>query len=126
MLSAARLTAFLATAHPDRAREFYERTLGMRVMSEDDFALVFDANGVELRIQKVDALQPQSHTALGWNVPDIRNTVIALVSRGVTPERYPFLSQDPDGVWTAPSGAQVAWFKDPDGNLLSVAQYVTF
>ena len=87
MLSNARLTAFLATAHPDRARAFYEQTLGMRVMSEDDFALVFDANGVELRIQKVDAFQPQSHTALGWNVPDIRNTVIALLSHGVTPER---------------------------------------
>ncbi len=125
MLSAARLTAFLATAHPALAREFYERTLGLRVLSEDDFALAFDANGVELRIQKVDVLQPQSHTALGWNVPDIRSTVIALGGRGVTFERYPFLSQDPDGVWTAPSGAMVAWFKDPDGNLLSVAQHTS-
>lgn len=124
MLTTARLTAFAATTQPERARAFYRDTLGLPLISEDDFALVFDANGTDLRIQKVRALEPAGHTALGWQVPDLRETVHGLRDRGVTFERYPFFEQDVDGIWDAPGGARVAWFKDPDGNLLSVVSVV--
>ena len=123
MLSNARLTAFAATAQPVLARDFYQRTLGLPIRSEDDFALVFDANGVELRIQKVEKVVPHSYTALGWTVSDLHDVMTELTGRGVTFELYPFLDQDADGVWTAPSGTRVAWFKDPDGNLLSLAEH---
>jgi catechol 2,3-dioxygenase-like lactoylglutathione lyase family enzyme len=123
MLDAVRLTAFLATAHPDRARIFYQQVLGLTLIYEDEFALSFDANGTELRIQKVERVLAPAYTALGWNVPDIRTTVAGLASSGVAFEVYPFLEQNSQGIWTAPSGAQVAWFKDPDGNLLSIAEY---
>lgn len=122
MLSDAALIAFVATAQPARARAFYETTLGFRLVTEDQFALLFDCHGTSLRIQKVDAVDPAPYTALGWQVSDIREAVEGLSKRGVIFEQYVFLEQDEHGVWSAPSGTQVAWFKDPDGNLLSLAQ----
>jgi catechol 2,3-dioxygenase-like lactoylglutathione lyase family enzyme len=122
MLSDAALIAFLATAQPARARAFYEGVLGFRLVTDDQFALHFDCKGISLRIQKVDSVDPVPYTALGWQVSDIRETVEGLSKRGVIFEQYVFLEQDELGVWTAPSGTSVAWFKDPDGNLLSVAQ----
>jgi catechol 2,3-dioxygenase-like lactoylglutathione lyase family enzyme len=116
------ITAFISTAHPERARGFYAGTLGLRLVSEDAFAIVCEVGGIELRIAKVGDLAPQPFTVLGWRVTDAAATVRALGARGVTFERYPFLTQDADGVWDAPGGARVAWFKDPDGNLLSVHQ----
>jgi|SRR5471032_1113361 len=123
MLNAQKVVAFLATTDGARATRFYERTLGLRLRSDDDFAVVFDADTVELRIQKVERFTPQPFTVLGWQVSDVVAVVTALASSGVHMERYPWLEQDERGVWPAPSGARVAWFKDPDGNLLSVAQY---
>ena len=125
MLTAARLTAFAATTQPDLARAFYGETLGLRLITEDDFALLFDANGTDLRVQKVRTVQPSGYTALGWQVPDIRATVVGLRELGVAFERYPYFEQDTDGIWDAPGGARVAWFKDPDGNLLSVVTVPT-
>ncbi|HEV2669860.1 MAG TPA: VOC family protein [Gemmatimonadales bacterium] len=122
MLGKALVTAFVATANAARSRRFYQDTLGLRLVSDDQFALAFDCNGVQLRVQKVEKLQPQSFTALGWQVPSIRKAVSGLSKRGVSFERYTFLEQDELGVWRAPSGAQVAWFKDPDGNLLSLTE----
>ena len=122
MLRRAPLTAFVASARPARAKRFYRDTLGLRLVSEDRFALVFDCKGVQLRIQKVGELEPHPFTALGWTVPAIRRRVAAFGKRGVAFERYPFLEQDDLGVWHAPSGAKVAWFKDPDGNLLSLTE----
>jgi catechol 2,3-dioxygenase-like lactoylglutathione lyase family enzyme len=95
----------------------------LRPVSEDGFALVFDANGVELRLQKVERFTPQRFTALGWEVSGLNTVVATLAARGVRFERFPGLEQDAEGVWSAPSGARVAWFQDPDGNLLSVAEY---
>jgi catechol 2,3-dioxygenase-like lactoylglutathione lyase family enzyme len=123
MLGAAKLVAFGATTDAARAAGFYGETLGLAIRSEDDFALVLDANGVELRLQKVTSLTPPGFTTLGWQVGDLATVLEALSRRGVQTERYPWLTQDSRGVWDAPSGARVAWFKDPDGNLLSVAQY---
>jgi catechol 2,3-dioxygenase-like lactoylglutathione lyase family enzyme len=123
MLEAAKLVAFGATTDAARAARFYGETLGLPIRSEDDFALVLDANGVELRLQKVASLTPPGFTTLGWQVRDLETVLEALSRRGVQTERYSWLSQDALGVWDAPSGARVAWLKDPDGNLLSVAQY---
>ena len=123
MLRDAKVTAFLATTQGPRAAAFYAETLALRQLSDDEFALVFDLGGVELRIQKLKQFTPQPFTALGWQVPTLRTTIAALADRGVAFERFPGLAQDAQGVWVAPSGAQVAWFRDPDGNLLSVAEY---
>lgn len=124
MLSNAPIIAFAATAQPDRARAFYGGTLGLKLVEESEFALVFDANGTELRVQKVEAASPAPYTSLGWAVGSIRDTVRALAGKGVAFERYPFLQQDEQGIWHSPSGARVACFKDPDGNLLSVVEHM--
>jgi catechol 2,3-dioxygenase-like lactoylglutathione lyase family enzyme len=120
MLNASTPVAFLATALPAKARSFYGETLGLSLQSDDEFSLVFDLAGVPLRLQKVQVLQPHPFTALGWQVDNAAAVAALLRSRGVTFERYPFLQQDADDLWTAPGGARVAWFKDPDGNLLSI------
>jgi len=122
MLARATLTAFLATTNPKRSKGFYQDTLGLRFISEDQFAIVFNCDGVPLRIQKVENLQPHPFTVLGWQVPSIQKAVSGLLKLGVSFEHYAFLKQDELGVWQAPSGAKVAWFKDPDGNLLSVTE----
>jgi catechol 2,3-dioxygenase-like lactoylglutathione lyase family enzyme len=116
--------AFLATADGRRARAFYEGTLGLRVTSDDDFALALDAGGTMLRVQKVERVEAPPHTALGWEVPDIAAAVESLVARGVRFARYAGMTQDARGVWRSPSGARVAWFADPDGNILSLTQLV--
>jgi catechol 2,3-dioxygenase-like lactoylglutathione lyase family enzyme len=123
MLANEKLVAFGATTNAERAARFYGDVLGLSRRSEDAFALVFEANGVELRLQKVAALAPQGFTVLGWQVRDVDAVLDALTRRGIRAERYPALVQDDRGIWSAPSGARVAWFKDPDGNLLSVAEY---
>jgi predicted enzyme related to lactoylglutathione lyase len=123
MLATEKLVAFGATTDGKRSAKFYGSVLGLPVRSDDDFAIVFDANGVELRLQKVDHLTPHPFTALGWQVADIARVLERLAAAKVPPERYAWMDQDATGVWQAPSGARVAWFKDPDGNLLSVAQY---
>jgi catechol 2,3-dioxygenase-like lactoylglutathione lyase family enzyme len=122
MLEASSPITFLATASPSNARSFYVDTLGLTLLSEDDFSLVFDLRGIQLRIQKVHELLPHPFTALGWQVPNAAHTVAALRARGVNFERYPFLSQDAHDIWDAPGGARIAWFKDPDGNLLSLTE----
>jgi catechol 2,3-dioxygenase-like lactoylglutathione lyase family enzyme len=105
-----------------RAKEFYAGTLGLRLVEENSFALVFDANGTMLRVTTVPELTPHNFTVLGWEVEHIRAAITSLIGRGVQFERYSFLTQDERGIWTAPGGAQVAWFKDPDGNVLSISE----
>lgn len=122
-ISNAQICAFCATVDAARARAFYEGVLGLRLVEEGPFALVFDANGVMLRLQKVQDLKPAPFTALGWNVADIQAEVRALAARGLTFARFAHFAQDEDGIWTTPDGAKVAWFRDPDGNLLSLAQH---
>ena len=122
MLGAARIVAFVATADAARCRAFYEGILGLKFVHEDEVAIVYDAHGVELRLQKVRALQAHQHTQLGWSVSAIATVVKGLGEKGVVFETYAFLNQDPNCIWTAPSGARIAWFKDPDGNLLSLTE----
>ncbi len=123
MLGDAKLVAFAATTDGARAAAFYGTVLGLPVRSDDEFAIAFDVAGTELRLQKVERFTPQPFTVLGWQVADVGDVVRRLASRGVVLERYPWLNQDAAGIWSAPSGARVAWFRDPDGNLLSVAEY---
>jgi catechol 2,3-dioxygenase-like lactoylglutathione lyase family enzyme len=123
MLTDTPLVAFVATARPAEARAFYAGVLGLRLLREDQFALEFVGGGTSLRVAKVEKLEPAGYTVLGWVVPDIQAAVKDLAARGVSFERFPaFMQQDEQGVWSAPGGAQVAWFKDPDGNTLSVTQ----
>ncbi|HXE06271.1 MAG TPA: VOC family protein [Acidobacteriaceae bacterium] len=124
MLSTSPIIAFIPTRDSARARAFYAETLGLRFVSEDNFALVFDANGTMLRIVCAGDFTPFQFTILGWQVPDIDAAVANLTARGVQFLRYDFLEQSPDGVWTAPgNGARVAWFRDPDNNTLSISQH---
>jgi catechol 2,3-dioxygenase-like lactoylglutathione lyase family enzyme len=123
MLGRCAIQAFIATRDADAAKRFYGDVLGLRLVADESFALVFDANGTELRVQKVRELTPHPFT-VGWIVSDIAADVRELSARGVTFQRYDFMPQDELGIWTTP-GAQVAWFKDPDGNLLSIAQLGT-
>src|SRR5687767_12156688 len=112
MLGSFNVIAFAATTDAERARAFYERMLGLRFVEDTPFALIFDAHGTMLRITKVPAFTPQPFAILGWSVPDIGAVVAKLRAAGVTFERYGFLQQDADAVWTAPGGAKIAWFKD--------------
>ena len=125
MLSDSPLITFIPSKDPTRARAFYQDTLGLRFISEDDFAVVMDAAGTMLRIVRVGDFTPFPFTILGWQVEDINRTVSAMTAKGIAFSRYPFLQQDDAGVWTAPGGAKVAWFLDPDGNTLSISQHTT-
>jgi catechol 2,3-dioxygenase-like lactoylglutathione lyase family enzyme len=122
MLASYPVIAFAATTDAARARAFYEDTLGLRFVADEPHALVFDLAGITLRIQKLRELAVSPFTVLGWRVPDIAPVMRDLAARGVAFERFPFLEQDEAGAWTAPSGAKIAWFKDPDGNTLSLTQ----
>ena len=93
------------------------------VISEDRFALVLDANGTMLRVTSVQNFKPQQFTILGWDVANIDETVSDLNQRGILFEKYGMAGQDERGIWKSPSGARVAWFKDPDGNVLSLTQF---
>ena len=121
MLANATPVAFVSTSDPERARAFYRDTLGLPLLSEDGFALVFELGATTLRVTTVDSLRPQPFTVLGWHVDDAGAAVRALAGAGVAFERYDGMEQDDLGVWTAPSGTRIAWFRDPDGNLLSVS-----
>lgn len=112
--------AFLATTDAARSRAFFETVLRLTLVPDDAFALVFDIGGTELRVQKVAAFTPQGFTALGWSVADIDATLHDLAARGVQALRFVGMEQDGLGIWTAPGGARIAWFKDPDGNVLSL------
>ena len=114
---------FLATADAERSRAFFERVLGLTFVADEPAALVFQVGESMLRIQKVDRVHQAHCTALGWEVPDIRRTVADLTRAGVIFQRYEGMQQDEDGIWSAPSGALVAWFQDPDGNVLSLTQF---
>jgi catechol 2,3-dioxygenase-like lactoylglutathione lyase family enzyme len=121
-LGEAKLVGFGATANAERAKAFYAGTLGLRLVDDSPFALVFDANGTTLRIQKVDAVTTAGYTALGWEVGDIHAAVRTLTRAGVRFQRYAGMDQDASGIWRSPSGADVAWFHDPDGNTISLTQ----
>ena len=122
MLADADLVAFAASTDLDAAEAFYGGVLGLALVDSTPFAKVFDAHGTQLRVTRVDAVAGAAYTVLGWRVDDLDAAVAALRSRGVEPRRYDGMEQDESGAWTAPGGARIAWFADPDGNTLSLQQ----
>ena len=124
MLGSLDIVAFVPTKDSAKARSFYEGVLGLRFVKDDGFALVLDANGIMVRISKAPDFKPAPFTILGWKVSGIEKVVAGLQGKGVLFERFSFFQQNKLGIWTAPTGDQVAWFKDPDGNILSVSEHV--
>ena len=120
MLANKKLKAFIPTTDPEKAKHFYKDILGLKLLSEDNFALEFDANGTLLRVTAVRELTPHPFTVLGWKVNNISSMISDLNQKGIVFEKYDFIQQDDLGIWHAPGGTKVAWFKDPDGNLLSL------
>jgi catechol 2,3-dioxygenase-like lactoylglutathione lyase family enzyme len=116
------VVAFVGTTDAARALDFYRDVLGLALVEQTPFALVFDAHGTQLRVAIVDRVDPAPYTVLGWSVPDVAIAVRELAARGARFARYDGLDQDELGVWRSPSGARVGWFADPDGNVLSVTQ----
>jgi catechol 2,3-dioxygenase-like lactoylglutathione lyase family enzyme len=114
---------FLATSNAERARTFYERVLGLTFVADEPPALVFRVGDSMLRIQKVEKAHAPPYTALGWETTDIREAVKDLGAAGVVFQHFQGMNQDADGIWQSPSGARVAWFKDPDGHVLSLTQF---
>jgi catechol 2,3-dioxygenase-like lactoylglutathione lyase family enzyme len=120
-----KMIGFLNTTDAEQAKAFYGGVLGFQLLSEDDFAVSFDANGTKIRIGKAKNHKPAIGTVLGWEVEDIHAAIRELTARGVHFEQFnlPFMKQDEFGVWTPPNGDQVTWFKDPDGNVLSISTH---
>ncbi len=118
-----KMVGFVMTAKPEEAKAFYSGKLGFKFLHDDGFALVFDAHGTMLRAGKAKSVTPAQGTVLGWEVGDIAATVLELSAAGVQFERYEFMHPGPDGIVKFPTGDKVAWFKDPDGNVLSLSQH---
>lgn len=123
MLSSGKLVGFVPTKDAVRARTFYENKLGFQFVSDDQYALVMRAGMNMIRIAKAQNFTPAPYTVMGWEVQDIEAVVDWLNERGVAMEKYPFVQDQERGIWTTPNGDKVAWFKDPDGNVLSVSQH---
>jgi len=114
---------FAATTNSAKSRVFYGKALGLKLLNEDDFALVFKVGELSLRVQKVEKKPTLGYTVLGWQVRNIASEIKRLSKAGVQFSRFHGLNQDENGVWVSPSGARVAWFSDPDGNILSLTEY---
>ncbi len=123
MLSNSKLQTIILTSRLDKAEKFYTDVLGLAIKNRSDGALVFDVNGSDLRVSPVPSTTPTEHTVLGFSVPDVSDVVVALSGRGIVFERFDGFPHGPDGILTTPDGAKVVWFRDPDGNLLSVVQF---
>src|SRR6266550_1253766 len=124
MLNSQKIVAFVVTTDYSRARSFYVDTLALEFVSQDQFALVLRGNGNMMRVVKSENFSPARHTVLGWEVSNIESAASDLIGKGVSLEKYPWVKDERGlGIWTAPNGDQVAWFKDPDGNVLSLSQH---
>jgi len=125
MLDAGKMMGFVPTTDYNRARAFYEGKLGFDFVSLDQYALVMRVGGHMIRISKIPNFTPLQGTILGWEIKNVQAVASWLRDRGVVTEKYPFVQDKDLGIWTTPNGDKVAWFKDPDGNLLSISQHVS-
>jgi catechol 2,3-dioxygenase-like lactoylglutathione lyase family enzyme len=121
-LTNAKPVAFIATTKPDEATKFYRDVLGLKLLEETGFAIVFDAFGTMLRVQKADAVQPPTYTSFGFEVKDLDACVKSLLGKGITVLKPEGMDLDENGIWTAPTGTRVFWFYDPEGHVLSLSQ----
>ena len=124
MLGSATITALVGTMKPDAAKAFYQDVLGLRFVTDDTYAMIFEGKNARVRVSRVPAVMPAQYAVLAFTVDDIDKAVDGLIARGVVFARFGFFVQDAKGIWTAPDGTKVAWFHDPDLNLLSVVQPV--
>ncbi len=124
MLASAAVTPLIGTMKPDAAKAFYQDILGLKFIADDTFALIFEGKNARVRVSKVPTVAPAQYAVLAFTVDDIEKVVDGLTAKGVMFARYPFFVQDAKGIWSAPDGTKVAWFHDPDLNLLSVVQHV--
>ena len=123
MLDSAKLVGFVPTTDYEKARAFYEGKLGFKFVTLDQYALVLQVGAHRIRISKVPNFKPLQGTILGWEVENIEAAAKWLGDRGVATEKFPFVQDRELGIWTTPNGDKVAWFKDPDGNILGVSQH---
>ena len=116
---------FVITGNRAKSKPFYETVLGLRVLGEDDHAVTFDlGNRTPMRLTQVMGHKGVGHTVLGWHVADLRGAMHGLRAKGVAFKVYDGMGQDAEGVWASPDGgAKLAWFTDPDGNVLSLTQF---
>lgn len=121
-LGAAALVGFVPTTDMERAERFFGEVLGLELLESSPYVAVYDAAGTKVRVTLVEGFVPQPFTVLGWEVPGLGAAVAELVERGVRFERFEGMDQDEAGIWTAPGGDRVAWFKDPNGNMLSLTE----
>jgi len=124
MLGSATVTALVGTVKPEIAKAFYQDILGLKFVSDDGFASVFEGKNASVRVSRVPGVTPAAYAVLAFNVDNIEQAVDGLTAKGVVFARYGFFVQDARGIWSAPDGTKVAWFHDPDLNLLSVVQHV--
>jgi catechol 2,3-dioxygenase-like lactoylglutathione lyase family enzyme len=124
MLASATITALVGTMKPEMAKAFYQDILGLKFINDDSYAMVFEGRNARVRVSRVPAVVPAQYAVLAFTVDDIDKAVDALTAKGVVFARFGFFVQDAKGIWTAPDGTKVAWFHDPDLNLLSVVQPV--
>jgi len=123
MFGAAQTTVFLGTAKADEARHFYLDVLGLELIRDDQFAVVFKLKGGELALSKIPSVSPQGYTVLDFQVPDLEAAHGLLSARGAVFERFQGMPLDDFASWTTPDGsARIAWFKDPDGHVLSISE----
>lgn len=124
MLASATITALVGTMKPEAAKAFYADMLGLKFVADDGYAMIFEGKNARVRVSRVPAVMPAQYAVLAFTVDDIEKAVDGLAAKGVVFARFGFFAQDARGVWTAPDGAKVAWFHDPDLNLLSLVQHV--
>lgn len=122
MVPGSKIIGFIPIRNAERALDFYQNILGLRFVSDDAFAIVMESDDTMIRLVRIEEFTPASYTILGWQVEDIADAVRQLIAKGLVFQRYSFLQQDESGIWTAPEGARIAWFHDPDGNTLSLSQ----
>lgn len=118
------MIAFIATSRPAEAVAFYRDALGLTFLEETEFSLVFTSGDTMLRVQKLHEVRPRPDTTLGWEVDSIADRIQELSARGIEFEWFEGLPAESGPIWVAPDGTQVVWFRDPDGNLLSITQFV--
>lgn len=124
MLAAAPITALIGTMKPEASKAFYADILGLKFVNDDGFALVFEGQNARVRVSRVPGVTPAAYAVLAFGVPDIDKAIDGLAAKGVVFARFGFFVQDQRGIWSAPDGTKVAWFHDPDLNLISLVQHV--
>jgi catechol 2,3-dioxygenase-like lactoylglutathione lyase family enzyme len=123
MLAAGKFVGFIPATDYEKTRAFYEGKLGFEFVSLDQFALVMSCGGHKFRFTKIPNFIPLQGTIAGWDVQNVEAVAKWLNERGAATEKFPFAQDKEYGIWTAPGGDRIAWFKDPDGNILSIAQH---